>query len=189
MKKRNLLLVMLAIMLVLGMMMSCEPIEEEPGGPGEPPPWEPEDGFWGTYISEKYDGTITETIVFSVDSFTISDDSKAGGQDNYLDFEITEFDEWTNIPANVKTDYPLAFIFKGYVTAAYPVSNVIYGSQTGPGLGQSDITNKTPLKMLIYYNLSTGKLIRTAFVKESASIGAIILAKTGETAYRIYEEQ
>jgi hypothetical protein len=196
MKKRNLLLVMLAIMLVFGMMMSCEPIEDDGDDGEDGEDWELDDGFFGTYVADKYNGTLTETIVFSKNSFKISDDSNKSGnssKDEYLEFSIDEFDEFPNVPASIKSDYPQAFIFKGTITAAYEVTTTyIYGTQTGPDLKQSDIDDGTLLKMLIFYNIDTGKFVRTAFLKANASISEsnlIRVTQTAGAALRVYSEK
>jgi hypothetical protein len=202
MKKRNLLLVVLALALVFGMMVSCGPEEDwgDNGGNGDGDgDWEFDESFLGTYKATYGDKNITETIVFEIDSFRISDDSKTGEvlNDDFLEFDIEEFDEVTTIPNEVKDTYSEGFIFKGYITAAKPVTTTgtyapnLYGNQTGPGLTQDDIDNKTLLKMYIFYDPDTGDFVRTAFVKNSGSIGNIIRVSTtpANAALRIYSRE
>jgi len=195
MKKRNLLLVMLAVLLAFGLVIGCD-LEPGNGEPGEEE-WTPDDGFFGTYEAQY--NSLIETIVFEKDKFTISDDSKTNGVLNgdFLEFAIEYFDEITNIPDDFKTDYPKGFVFKGKITDAKPIAadtatnKNIYGNQTGPNLSQSDI-NKTYLKMFIYYNDSGTKFtfIRTAFVKDSDPTPNVIRVSTAAgAALRIYEEQ
>ena len=191
MKKRNLLLVMLAILLAFGF-MGC-PLEEEE----EEEDWTPDAGFFGTYNSTYGTSNITETIVFDVAKFKISDDDTSNGGGDYLEFAISEFDEIdaAAIPAAYKTAYPKGFIFKGKITAGKPIaadtatgnSKNIYGPQTAPNLSQKDV-NTTELKMFIYYNDSSAiKFIRTAFVKVSEGTPNVIMTSSGGSTPRVYQ--
>jgi hypothetical protein len=196
MKKRNLWLVILALALVFGMMVSCgEELIDDDGDDGDDWEWGDiiDESFFGTYKVTYGTNNITETIVFEKDKFTISDDAKTSGVLNgdFLEFNIQEFDEVTTIPDVVKDIYSEGFIFKGNITDGKPINTNIYGSQTGPGLTQKDIDDETLLKMYIFYDPETGNFVRTAFVKNSASIGNIIQVNAEDIlkGYRVYTKE
>jgi len=148
----------------------------------------PEDDFFGTYTAAGYTSGVTETVVFTVDGFKISDNENSPA--DYLDFTIQKWDEAT-VPNTYNATYPLGYKFSGIITAGQPVeSNAIYGSETASGFNQSDITNQTSCHMYIYYsaNATTGAItfIRTKFVKDSDTENTTAVSGTGAGGLRVF---
>jgi hypothetical protein len=170
--KGKIFFVMLAILLVFGMLVSCgeDPVEDDG------PDLEDEATYFGTYATTYTQNGVTyvETIVFDETYFKISDDTKktdgtlAG---DHLTFAIKDWDKDVETPASYSSKYPYAFKFIGTITEASPIKNDaptnIYGTQTAPGLAQSDITSATPLYMLLYFDYQDGEItfVRTRFNK------------------------
>jgi hypothetical protein len=195
MKKRNLLLVMLAIMLVFGMIVACGEEPEEEG-----PDLEAEETYFGTYTTTYTTGggtTIVETIKFSKTSFNISDDSKTSGtlNNDKLDFTITEWDKTVTTPDNYRSNYPYAFQFKGAIT----YSKGFHGesSQTGKGIADSDIKadgTGTECSMYVYFDYAGEDditFVRTPFSKTSGGAAGdktdiVKATSAADAAARVY---
>jgi len=190
MKKRNLLLVIPALLLVFGLVLSCGDNGGGYDGPGA--------AFYGTYTVNYSlnDVDTDETIVFAETSFEIYEADPDGIETatQKLIFAIDEdgIDEFTDIPDNLIGEYPNAFYITGVITDAKPVNvkgqngasqDSLYGSQTAPGATKADIDNATPFKMLILYNDSS--FVRTPFLKSSDSFlntdGSLKIVKTAES--------
>jgi len=185
MKKRNLWLVMLALVLVFGMLfVACGgeegEEEEENTTPTETgPDLEKEETYFGTYTSTYKNGgnSITETIVINEDYFLVYDTKPKSGDTpdtelsgEYLLFSIKDWDKTAKTPDANKADYPYAFKFTGSVTAAKNKNtNNLYGSQTAPGLTAADITGSTLCYMYLYFDYKDGAInfIRTRFNKNT----------------------
>jgi len=172
MKKRNLLLVMLAILLAFGF-MGC-PVEDDPGdGDGD------DDDVVDTSVvpnevrgiySFKRSTGITETIQFGGNTFNISDDSKTGTTPNndFLNFTITKWED-TEVPADKATAYPNGYKFtgkilkqKGYVPSTYTVPGGVATDVKEDGSGPDFI-------MYLYFNADEDDATDITFIRTSFS--------------------
>jgi len=204
MKKKNLVVVMLALALVFALVfgvVACgDPEEEKEKEPENTPPTAEEEveNYFGSYKTtyQLLSGTMQEEFVeFNKTTFSIFEKTAAGAKKttDYLDFVISEWDFATAL-----TGYENGFKFTGYISDgktvhstadAAPNPKNIYGYKTAPNFEQADITNKTPAWMSIYFTAS-GDFVRTAFSKPG--FDQSVLVTGGETPtplVRVYKKQ
>jgi len=151
MKKGKILLVMLAILLALGMVMSCGDLgNKEPTDPKPPAGGNDKDDdvvpAWaiGVYISDTSTPNVKETIKFGGNIFNIT----WGDTSDFLNFTITKWEDISEIPANVAgllnadADDVGAFKFtgkimsqKGYVPSTYTVPGGVATDVDAEGKG------------------------------------------------------
>ena len=163
MKKRNLLLVILAVLLVFGMVMSCggdiEPEEPEP--PAPPTPAEKAAKFFGGYnaVYKETAASTTNTnerIKFEEKKLVIWDDTNYHGSLNYLEFEITKWDDattpsFTDTVVGNQDNFKIAFKLTGKIKGAFEkTATYLYGSKTAPGFVQKDIEDGTEAIIYLY---------------------------------------
>jgi len=150
---------------------TTEPEEPEP----QPPP-----EFWGTYTATAYDTRYIETVVFTENSFRVSDNENPTDND-YLAFTIEKW-EAVAVPTAYLPFAMKGYKFTGYITAGQPVDTNIYGGGTAPGFTQADITNQTECHMYIFTNGSGAnyRFYRTTFSKETGTDSkAIVTTQAG----------
>jgi len=160
MKKRNLLLVMLAVLLAFGLVIGCDldPVESDPFA-----------SYYQDYQTTYKISTVsyTETIKITKDLITFYDNAVADtANPDFIKFEVTKWEN-ASVPGNVNTDYPDAVkeftkgvkIF-GVITDAKPKDaswsadatvKVLYGGATCPGITEQDITDETELYFYLYF--------------------------------------
>jgi len=190
MKKRNLLLVMLAVLLAFGLVIGCDLDTNDDNNDDDD---EVEDNvvpntYRGVY-SYTYDkaangtGGTTETIELSSNTFNIWDTSK-GAKDkteaetkgSYLKFTITKWENDTT-PDTLKDTYPNAFKFTGkilsqkdYVPSTYTVPNGDANDVKANGSGPDFI-------MYLYFDINAVDedgnaeiiFLRSSFSKDGAN--------------------
>jgi len=135
----------------------------------------PEDDFFGTYTAT-YSSNVVETVVFTKDSFKISDNTKTAPNLDHLNFTIERWD-LAVVPSTQTSlaSYTDAYKFTGVITGGNSGTdsgtNYVYGTQTAPGFTSSDF-NTTKCHMYIYYKKNENGTIsfeRTTFSKETGT--------------------
>jgi len=185
MKKRNLLLVILAVLLVFSMVMSCggdiEPEEPPPEKTPEEKAAEKAAAFFGSYITNyTLSGTATiEKITIAKDTIKIDEiQNSVVGDHIYFSiskWEVVSVPTWTDdsYPSTGGTaDFTVGFKVYGKITEAKPDNNAtsIYGTSTASGFSKNDI-NATDCWMSLYLDEDGDFLVRTPFSKAGKDNG------------------
>jgi len=201
MKKRNLWLVMLALVLVFGMLfVACGGEEGEPAdgdGDEEEDLVDPEDivpaEYLGTYTVTYpiTGGNQVETIAFTKNTFNISDDTKktdGTSANSHLHFTITDWDDTVTTPATYATDFPKAFKFTGKIVEA--TADYVPSMKTAP-----DFVLATDVKsdgtgpdcwMFLYISADGKKFVRSAFSKTGKDNKADPIKNNADSKDRVY---
>ena len=207
MKKRNLLLVILAVLLVFGLVMSCGPAEDEdenkpdPNNPVVPPTAaEKAAKYFGKDFRATYKltaGNAIESVKLTEKGLEIKEISVAGvASTDFLSAAIDTWEDVTTIPTwGTATDkfpaaeFKIGFKVTGYITDAQPKNaTTLYGSKTAPGYKLSDIADKTAAVMY-FYILDDGDdlvLVRSVFSKDGTSTAPVTGSDT-DASVRVYE--
>jgi len=167
--------------------------------------------YFGGYNAPYYLGTpaalVNERIKFESNKLVIWDSTV--GTLNYIEFEITKWEDattptWTvstEAPAVTPANFKVAFKLTGKIKGAYPVSTnpaALYGTKTAPGFTQADITNGTPAYIFLYIqpedSTNDVALVRSIFTKTgtaAADLAPITSSKgatSGVESIRTYTE-